>query len=123
MDMEKNVHLRDKPAGYLGSSIVGITFAAGWTPCIGPIIASILGLAVIGSSENPIYGTLLLLIFSLGLAIPFFISSLAFNWFLTAFNRFKRFIPAINIICGIILIVLGLFLLFADFDRILMYIG
>ncbi len=123
LDMEKKIHLRDKPAGYLGSSIVGITFAAGWTPCMGPIIASILGLAVIGSSDSPIYGTLLLLVFSLGLAVPFLLSSLAFNWFLTAFQRFKRFIPAINVICGIILIALGLFLFFADFDRILMYIG
>ena len=123
LDMEKKIHLRDKPAGYLGSSIVGVTFAAGWTPCMGPIIASILGLAVIGSSDSPIYGTLLLLVFSLGLAVPFLLSSLVFNWFLTAFQRFKRFIPAINVICGIILIALGLFLFFADFDTILMYIG
>jgi cytochrome c-type biogenesis protein len=123
LDMEKKIHLRDKPAGYFGSSIVGITFAAGWTPCIGPIIASILGLAVIGSSENPLYGTLLLLVFSLGLAVPFLISSFLFNWFLSMFGRFKRFIPIVNMVSGIALIALGIFLFFTDFDTILMYIG
>ena len=123
LDMEKKFHLRDKPAGYFGSSIVGVTFAAGWTPCIGPIIATILGLAVIGPSESPFYGTLLLLVFSIGLAVPFFLSSLVFNSFLSLFNKFKRFIPAVNIISGLVMIALGVFLFFTDFDTILMYIG
>ena len=123
LDMEKKFHLRDKPAGYLGSSIVGVTFAAGWTPCIGPIIATILGLAMIGPSDRPFYGALLLLAFSIGLAVPFFLSSLVFNSFLSMFNKFKRFIPAVNIVSGIVMIALGVFLFFTDFDTIMMYIG
>jgi cytochrome c-type biogenesis protein len=119
LDMEKKVHLRDKPAGYLGSSFVGITFAAGWSPCLGPIVGSILGLAVIGSSMNAGYGVLLLLVYSIGLGIPFFLSSLAFNSFLSLFNRFKRFIPAVNIVSGLILIAVGVFLLFSDFDAVM----
>ncbi len=118
-DREKKVHLRDKPAGYLGSSFVGITFAAGWSPCLGPIVGSILGLAMIGSSLNAGYGILLLFVYSIGLGIPFLVASLAFNTFLSLFNRFKRFIPAVNIASGLILVAVGVFLLFSDFDAIM----
>ncbi len=116
------MHLRDKPAGYLGSSIVGITFAAGWSPCLGPIVGCILGLAMIGSSMNAGYGIGLLLVYSIGLGVPFFLSSLAFNTFLSLFNRFKRFIPAVNIVSGLMLVAIGVFLLFTDFDPIMNYL-
>jgi cytochrome c-type biogenesis protein len=119
LNREKKVHLRDKPAGYLGSAFVGITFAAGWSPCLGPIVGSILGLAMIGSSLNAGYGVLLLLVYSIGLGLPFFVSSLAFNTFLSLFNRFKRFIPAVNIVSGLILVAVGVFLLFTDFDTVM----
>jgi cytochrome c-type biogenesis protein len=118
-DREKKVHLRDKPAGYLGSAFVGITFAAGWSPCLGPIVGSILGLAMIGSSMNAGYGILLLLVYSVGLGIPFLVASLAFNSFLSLFNRFKRFIPVVNIVSGLILVAVGIFLLFSDFNTIM----
>ena len=119
LDMEKRVHLRDKPIGYLGSSLVGITFAAGWSPCFGPILANILLLVVIGPetpgasdiSISPVYGIILLLAYSLGLGIPFFLSSLAFNTFLSVFKKFKRFIPIVNVVCGIILIAVGVFII------------
>ncbi|MBN2224613.1 MAG: sulfite exporter TauE/SafE family protein [Deltaproteobacteria bacterium] len=119
LNREKKVHLRDKPAGYLGSAFVGITFAAGWSPCLGPIVGSILGLAMIGSSLNAGYGVLLLLVYSIGLGLPFFVSSLAFNTFLSLFNRFKRFIPAVNIVSGLILVAVGVFLLITDFDTVM----
>ncbi len=119
MDRERKMHLRDKPAGYLGSGLVGITFAAGWSPCLGPIVGSILGLAMIGSSMNAGYGILLLFIYSVGLGLPFLAASLAFNTFLSLFNRFKRFIPAVNIVSGFILVAVGVFLLFSDFDAIM----
>ncbi len=119
LDLEKKVHLRDKPAGYVGSALVGITFAAGWSPCLGPIVGSILGLAMIGSSLNAGYGILLLLVYSLGLGLPFFVSSLAFNTFLSLFNRFKRFIPVVNIVSGLILVAVGVFLLITDFDTVM----
>ena len=98
---------------------MGITFAAGWSPCLGPIVGSILGLAIIGSSLNAGYGVLLLLVYSIGLGLPFFVSSLAFNTFLSLFNRFKRFIPAVNIVSGLILVAVGVFLLITDFDTVM----
>ena len=105
---EWRVELRDRPAGYLGALLVGITFAAGWTPCIGPILGSILTLASV--SQTATTGIAMLAAYSLGLAIPFFISSLAIHRFLVFFDRFKRFIPVVTRLSGIILIALGLLL-------------
>ena len=78
---ERKVHLAGKPAGYIGTFAIGMTFAAGWTPCIGPILGSILLYA--GAKGSAVYGIKLLSVYSLGLAVPFFISSLAINSFLS----------------------------------------
>jgi len=102
---EKRVSIKHKPAGYAGSFLIGITFAAGWTPCIGPILAAILTVA---ATEERVYqGILLLLIYSLGLGLPFFLSSLAMHRFLAVFNRFKKYIRIFEIITGIFLVVIG----------------
>jgi len=100
---EKRVTLHRKPAGYLGSFVVGIVFAAGWTPCIGPILATILAVA---ATEGR--GVWLLLAYSMGLAIPFFLSSLALHHFLVFFQRFKKHIRIFEIITGLILVVVGI---------------
>jgi cytochrome c-type biogenesis protein len=105
---EWRMELRDRPAGYIGALFVGITFAAGWTPCIGPILGSILTLASV--SQTATTGIAMLAAYSLGLAIPFFISSLAIHRFLIFFDRFKRFIPVVTRLSGIILMALGLLL-------------
>ena len=107
---EKRVNIRNKPAGYLGSILVGITFAAGWTPCIGPILASILMVAAAEDTVN--HGIILLLAYSLGLGIPFFLSSLAIHRFLTLFNRFKKFIRMFEIVTGLFLLVIGILIFF-----------
>jgi len=107
---EKRVNIRNKPAGYLGSVLVGITFAAGWTPCIGPILASILMVAAAESTVNR--GIILLLAYSLGLGIPFFLSSLAIHRFLSLFNRFKKHIRLFEIVTGILLFVVGILIFF-----------
>ena len=99
---EKKLTLHRKPAGYLGSFIVGIVFAAGWTPCIGPILATILAVA---ATEGR--GVWLLLTYSMGLAIPFFLAALAMHQFLIFFRRFKRHIRMLEIITGIIMVVVG----------------
>ena len=109
---EKRVNIHRKPAGYLGSFMVGIAFAAGWTPCIGPILASILMVAA--TEETVFRGIYLLLTYSMGLAIPFFLSSLLMHQFLTLFNRFKRFIRLFEIVTGIFLIVVGI-LIFGNY--------
>lgn len=105
---EKRVSIKHKPAGYAGSFLVGIAFAAGWTPCIGPILAAIL--AVAATEENIYQGILLLLLYSLGLGVPFFISALAMHRFLTIFNRFKKYIRLFEIITGLFLMVIGILL-------------
>jgi cytochrome c-type biogenesis protein len=102
---EKRVNIKHKPAGYAGSFLVGLAFAAGWTPCIGPILAAIL--AVAATEESVYQGILLLLLYSLGLGVPFFLSALAMNRFMAVFNRFKKFIHIFEIITGILLMVVG----------------
>jgi cytochrome c-type biogenesis protein len=100
---EKRVTLHRKPAGYLGSFVVGIVFAAGWTPCIGPILATILAVA---ATEGR--GVWLLLAYSMGLAIPFFLASLALHQFLVFFQRFKKHIRLFEIFTGIVLVIVGI---------------
>ena len=85
---ERRVHLADKPLGYLGTLLVGMTFGAGWTPCIGPILGSILTYAA--SSADMSRGLSLLLAYSLGLAIPFLLSAVAIERFLDFFTKMKR---------------------------------
>ena len=103
------VELHDRPAGYLGAFIVGVTFAAGWTPCVGPILGSILLYA--STAKTAYMGILMLGAYSLGLAIPFFLSALALNRYLDYFDRFKRLIPVVNAAGGIFLVFVGSLLL------------
>ncbi len=118
---EKRISIKYKPAGYVGSFIVGIVFAAGWTPCIGPVLAAIL--AVAATEESVYQGILLLLIYSLGLGVPFFLSALAMHRFILAFNRFKRYIRLFEIITGIFLMVVGVLIYSNWLSRLSGYAG
>lgn len=110
---EKRLHLNDKPAGYLGTFGVGIAFGAGWTPCIGPALGAIL---TYGMTQDTMWaGVGLLTVYSLGLAIPFLLASLALDWFLQTFQRFRRWIPIVERASGVLLIVLGVLLLTGQF--------
>ena len=102
---EKRVSIKHKPAGYVGSFLVGIAFAAGWTPCIGPILAAIL--AVAATQDSVYQGIILLLLYSMGLGVPFFLSALAMHRFLVVFNRFKKYIHIFEVFTGILLIAIG----------------
>src|SRR3989304_9037464 len=82
---ERKFHPHGKPAGYFGSFFIGMTFAAAWTPCIGPILGTILLYA--SSQGSAAYGFKLLAVYSLGLAVPFFLSSLMFNSFMSYSGR------------------------------------
>jgi cytochrome c-type biogenesis protein len=106
---EKRVHLHSKPSGYLGTFLVGLAFAAGWTPCIGPILASILMMAATSGKAG--HGLLLLTIYSLGLGLPFLISGLLFHQFLTFFKHFRKYIRLTEIVTGVLLILVGLLLI------------
>jgi len=116
LQMERRFEMRKKPLGYLGSFLVGIVFAAGWTPCIGPILSTILIYA--STSQNFTTGILLLAAYSVGLGIPFFLSSLAFNSFLSTFDRMKRYLRWITLISGLFLIAIGVLMLTDTFRKI-----
>jgi cytochrome c-type biogenesis protein len=106
---ERRVHLADKPAGYIGTVAVGVAFGAGWTPCIGPTLGAILTL---GFSEDTVWaGVGLLTVYSLGLALPFLLASLALDRFLSAFQRFRRWMPVVERASGVVIILLGVLLL------------
>ena len=105
---ERRIHVNDRPAGYIGTVGVGAAFGAGWTPCIGPVLGAILTLA---AAQDTVWaGVSLLSVYSLGLAIPFLISALALDWFLGVFSRFRRFLPMVEKVSGVILILLGVLL-------------
>lgn len=106
---EKRFHLHGKPSGYLGSFIVGMTFAAAWSPCVGPILGTILLYAASEGSTS--YGLKLLSVYSLGLALPFFVSSLALNTFLSYSKVLYRFMRTIMFFSGSLLVLFGIMLL------------
>lgn len=106
---ERKFHLSGKPAGYIGTFFVGMTFAAAWTPCIGPILGTILVYA--SSKASAVYGFNLLSVYSLGLALPFFLSSLMFNSFLSYSGKIRKYMRWIMMVSGLLLIVFGILLL------------
>lgn len=106
LQRDKRLHFfRERPSGFLGSFLIGIGFAAGWTPCIGPILSAIFTVAA--TSPNPWSGVFLFIAYSMGLAIPFFLTSLGINTFLRHFNKFKRHMRIVSVITGIFLIITG----------------
>jgi cytochrome c-type biogenesis protein len=113
---EKRVHVQSKPAGMLGAMVVGISFAFGWTPCIGPILSAILIVAAEQQSVNQ--GIVLLSIYSLGLAIPFLLTAIAINQFFAVFKKIRRHYHTIEVVSGLLMIVIGLLIFFDRFTII-----
>lgn len=109
---ERRIHLGSKPAGFLGSAVVGAAFAAGWTPCFGPVVGSMLVKA--STSETVSYGILLLSCYSVGLALPLLLSALFIERVLKRFSSLTRHLKTFSVICGIILILMGIVLLTGD---------
>jgi cytochrome c-type biogenesis protein len=102
---EKRVQTNKRPAGLVGAMLVGIAFAFGWTPCIGPILAGIL--AVAAAQDTVESGVRLLSAYSLGLGVPFFATALAIDRFFAAFAKIRRHYHTIEVISGVLLIVIG----------------
>ena len=113
---ERRVHLASKPVGFAGSVLVGIAFGAGWTPCVGPVLASILLYA--GMKASMAKGMLLLGSYALGLGIPFFAAAVGFNWYLAGARRMLRWLRPLEIISGTLLIVIGVLLFTGRFNAI-----
>jgi cytochrome c-type biogenesis protein len=116
INREKKFHVQEKPAGYLGSVFVGIVFAAGWTPCIGPLLGSILSIAT--SEGSVLFGVELLLVYSIGLGIPFLITSLALNTFLHHMPKVTKHMKVITTISGLVLIAIGVLLVTDRFTEL-----
>lgn len=116
LEVEKRVHLREKPTHILGTVLVGMAFGAGWSPCIGPMLGAILILA--GSEESVLKGIALLTVFSAGLWIPFLLMSVFINLMLVFLKRARRILNFVNIAAGTLLIGLGLALVFDRFGMI-----
>ena len=102
---ERRVHIANKPLGYVGTVLVGMAFAAGWTPCIGPILGGVL--TYTASSADLNRGLLLLLAYSLGLALPFLLAALMIDRFMTLFQRYRGALIWMSRVSGILLIAIG----------------
>lgn len=113
---ERRVYLQDKPVGYLGSTLVGLAFGAGWTPCIGPVLGTLLTWAAVRDTMWNAMG--LLVGYSLGLAVPFLLAAAATSFFLRASRRMRGAIPVLEKASGGLLIVLGLLLVTGTFTAL-----
>jgi cytochrome c-type biogenesis protein len=111
LNYEKKVQVkRSNSATLIGAYVIGIAFAAGWTPCVGPILGAILAEASTYTTMSK--GIILLTVYSLGLGIPFILTAWAINKFFAAFKQIRKYFHAIEIISGILLIIVGLLLIF-----------
>jgi cytochrome c-type biogenesis protein len=110
---ERRVQLQGRPAGLLGAVVVGVTFGAGWAPCIGPVLGGILTYAA--TQEKLAEGVGLLAVYSAGLALPFLAAAAALSRFLTVLRRFRRYIPWVERVSGALLVAVGLLLVSGKF--------
>lgn len=116
LNMDARFNLQKKPPGLLGAYLIGLAFAFGWTPCIGPILAGILAIA--GTQENVVQGIALLAIYSAGLGIPFILAGVAINIFFRFFTRIRNYLRMLEIVSGALLVTVGLLIFFGNFSRL-----
>lgn len=105
---EKRFHFRHRPAGYAGSFLIGVAFAAGWTPCVGPVLGTILLYA--STSDALANGVALLTAYSLGLGLPLFLTALGVDRFLTYFKQVRGYLWGVSAVSGVLLVVIGVML-------------
>ncbi len=116
LERESRLQLERKPLGYFGTVVVGMAFAAGWTPCIGPILGGILTLA--GTQADVGRGTQLLAAYSAGLALPFLAAAWAVDAFIDWFQRFRKWLPWVQRASGALLLLVGVLLVSGEFTRL-----
>jgi cytochrome c-type biogenesis protein len=116
---DKRFHNVEKPRGLLGALVLGLAFAFGWTPCIGPILAGILTIA--STKENVTEGMFLLAVYSAGLGIPFLLTSIALNRFLGFYGRFKKHFHAVEVVSGALVIAIGVLIMTGSLTRLATY--
>jgi cytochrome c-type biogenesis protein len=120
LSRERRLHVRNKPAGLFGSFLVGTAFAAGWTPCIGPVLGSILMYA--GTDGSVSSGMLLLSVYALGLGIPFLAASLAINTAISFFAKLRPVMRMMSVASGVVLVAAGCLLLTGGLDTVSRYL-
>lgn len=113
---EKRAGVAGGGSGFGSSILIGMAFSAGWTPCIGPILSSILILA--GQSSRMAEGGLLLAVYSLGLAIPFFLTAMFVGRLLPALRKLYPYLPYVSLVSGLLMVVMGVMLYFNSFARL-----
>ena len=113
MMQDKKFAFKNRPSGYLGSTLIGLAFAAGWTPCTGPILVAVLSLA----ASNPSSGMIYMIAYSLGFAVPFFILS----FFIGRLNWIRKHHVKIMKVGGVIMIVVGIMLFFDMMTQIIVF--
>jgi len=113
---QKSTEVKKKPPGIIGAFIVGVAFAFGWSPCIGPVLGAILLYA--SQQETVMQGVILLLAFSMGLGIPFILTAMAINQFFRFFNFMRKYFLIIEIIGGLLLILVGIMLLTGNLSKL-----
>jgi cytochrome c-type biogenesis protein len=118
---DKRFRSASKAATPGGAFVIGLAFAFGWTPCIGPILAAILAMAA--SQTTILAGVVLLAIYSAGLAVPFLLTSLGINHFLRFYQRFRAHLHQVEVFGGVVLIVLGAMILTNQFTRLSGYLS
>jgi cytochrome c-type biogenesis protein len=102
---EKRLHFRSRPVGYVGSFLIGVAFAAGWTPCVGPVLGTILLYA--STTESLLNGVTLLTSYSLGLGLPLFATALGVDRFLDYFKQVRQYLWGVSAVSGALLVVVG----------------
>jgi cytochrome c-type biogenesis protein len=105
LKVEHRYQFRNRPAGYLGSFLIGIAFAAGWTPCVGPVLGTILLYA--STTDSLWSGVVLLACYSLGLGLPLFLTALGVDRFLAYFKEVRAYLWGVSTVSGVLLIVVG----------------
>ena len=109
LNREMRYQIENYRPGIIGSYVVGLSFAFGWTPCIGPILGSVLSIAA--SSETITFGVILLMLYSAGLGVPFLLSAYAINGFMKFLSKIRNYIRSIEIFTGLLLIIFGILIL------------
>ena len=116
---DTRLHSVKTPGGMIGSLVLGLVFALGWSPCLGPILSSVLGLAA--EQDTVVRGMFLLLIYSAGLGVPFMMTSLGLNRFLSFYNRFKKHFRTLEIVSGILILGVGVLIFTNQMTRLNQY--
>lgn len=113
---EARIQTGNKPVSYVGAYVVGLAFAFGWTPCVGPILAAILFAA--GAQETVMQGTLLLFAYGIGMGLPFVLAAIFASQFMSAFGKFRRYLGVVEKVMGGFLVLFGALIFFGQINRI-----